>query len=263
MVIIKIGGGKTINIEGIAKNISQIKGPKIIIHGANSYRDELAVRLGIEREIITSASGYTSVYSDENLIDLQMMVYAGLRNKRIVEMFQKNGQNAIGLSGIDGQLVRGRRNNGIRVRDKGKLKVLRDYSGKPKEINKELLDSLLKINLIPVITVPIIDEKGYAINSENDDIIVLMNNAFNPDLIVHFIESPGLLKNSEEENSLITKMLKEDLILWEEKAVGRIKRKVHAINKLFAHNSPKVIIADGREENPIDNILNNRGTVIE
>jgi len=39
------------------------------------------------------------------MIDLMMMAYAGLRNKRIVEMCQKAGLNAVGLSGLDGRMV--------------------------------------------------------------------------------------------------------------------------------------------------------------
>ncbi len=263
MVIIKIGGGKAINIKGIAENIAQLPGEKIIVHGANSYRDELAEKLGIEKKTITSASGYSSVFSNHELIDLQMMAYSGLRNKRIVELFQRYGVNAIGLSGLDGQLIRGSRNKGIRVRENSKLKIVRDFSGKPKEINKELLNALLKLDIMPVITVPIIDENGFAINSENDDVVALLNDAFMPDLIVQFIEAPGLLKDPNDESSLIEKMSQSELILWEQNAEGRIKRKVHALNKLFKNNTPKVLITDGRSENPIENILNNIGTVIE
>ncbi len=263
MVIIKIGGGKNINIEAIAKNINRLSGPKIIVHGANYFRDELAEKLGIQKKVVTSVSGYSSVFSDDSLIDLQLMAYAGLRNKRIVELLNSNGLNAIGLTGMDGRLIVGKRNKGIRVRENGKLKIIRDNSGKPKEVNKELLNSFIEHNLLPVLTVPIADENGKAINSENDDIVALLNEAFKPEMIVQFIEAPGLLEDANNEDSLITSLTKNDLILWEEKAEGRIKRKIHALNKLFVSNSPKVMIADGRAENPIDLVLNNRGTIIQ
>jgi [amino group carrier protein]-L-2-aminoadipate 6-kinase len=147
MIIIKIGGGKEINTEAIIKDLKDVKEKVIIVHGANYYRDELVKKLGIIKKTLTSVSGYSSVYSDEEAIDAIMMAYAGLRNKRIVEMCQKNGINAIGLSGIDGGLIKARRNQGIRIKENMRIKIIRDYSGKPQEVNKELLDMLLEKKL--------------------------------------------------------------------------------------------------------------------
>ena len=96
MLLIKIGGGDTINLEGIARDLLTIEGPKVIVHGANALRDRLAARLGVEKRTLTSVSGYASVYSDKELIDVMLMAYAGLRNKRIVESLQARGVNAVG-----------------------------------------------------------------------------------------------------------------------------------------------------------------------
>ena len=145
MMIVKIGGGKEINLEGACKDISELikeKNEKIIIvHGANHVRDQLAKSLDKEKKILTSVSGYSSVFSDEDAIDMIMMSYSGIVNKKLVECLQRSGVNAIGLSGIDGALIRGKRNRGIRVKEGEKLKIVRDFSGKPKEINKKLLEN--------------------------------------------------------------------------------------------------------------------------
>jgi acetylglutamate/LysW-gamma-L-alpha-aminoadipate kinase len=135
----------------------------IIVHGANALRDELAQKLGYEKRIVTSLSGYDSVFSDEKTIDLAMMAYAGLKNKRIVELCQQKGINAVGLSGLDGKVIQGKRNSGIKVREGGKTLLLRDFSGKPKAINKQLLELLLENGYTPVLSVPLIDENNFAI----------------------------------------------------------------------------------------------------
>src|SRR4030042_5847057 len=140
MIIIKIGGGAGINLQGIIQYLGQLREKFIIVHGANALRDKLARELGQPKKVVTSVSGYSSVYSDESLIDLMMMAYAGARNKRIVELCHQHGINAVGLSGLDGKTVQGVRNKGIRVYENGKLRILRDYSGKPEPINKGLLD---------------------------------------------------------------------------------------------------------------------------
>ncbi len=264
MMIIKIGGGEKINLTGIIEDLSKLNEKCIIIHGANKLRDELLEKLNIEKNIITSVSGFSSVLSDDKLMDVLIMAYAGLKNKRIVELCQMNGLNAIGLTGIDGGLIKGKKNKGIRVRENGKLKIIRDNSGKAFEVNVDLLQYLLEHNYLPVLTVPILAEDGKALNSENDDITALLSNTLSADKVIQFIEAPGLLRDFNDENSLINNLSKSELKLMVENSNGRIKRKLYALLKLFNNNnSPKVIIADGRVENPLIKALNNSGTTIE
>ena len=170
MIIVKIGGGDGINIDGAIEDLSGLDDRFIIVHGANALRDQLAEDLGQPKQVLTSVKGYTSVYSDEKLLDVMMMAYAGLRNKRIVELCHRHGINAVGLSGLDGKIVQGRRNKGIRVYQGKKLKIVRDFSGKPQTVNAHLLELLLDNGYVPVLTVPIIDEQNAAINTENDEV---------------------------------------------------------------------------------------------
>ncbi len=262
MMIIKIGGGSSINDKGIAADLSAISPPFIIVHGANALRDSLAERLDIPRKTVTSVSGYSSVYSDSHTIDLQMMAYAGLRNKRLVELFQQHGINAVGLSGIDGGIIRARRNPGIRVREDKKIKILRDFSGKPLDINRKLLDLLLSNAFIPVLTVPLLDETHTAVNSENDDIVALLQLKYQSRVVIHLIEAPGLLKDPSDPLSLIPQLSAAQLVRLESQSEGRIKRKLLAIKRLFENGAEKVIIADGRTEHPLQDALDGKGTVI-
>ena len=263
MIILKIGGGKDINITGVAEDLAALSEPLLIVHGANAWRDELAGRMGWEINRVTSVSGFGSTLSDTGLIDLQMMAYAGLRNKRIVETLRQHGVNAIGLSGLDGALIRGKRNAGIRVRQKGKLKLLKDFSGKPRSINSALLDMLLEAGYVPVITVPIIDENNRAINSENDDIVTLLNSHYKARRVIQLIEEKGLLSDPADRDSLVEKVTRADLETWINKEQGRIKRKLYAIGKLLAGGADKVVIADGRLEHPVNAALRDKGTVFE
>ena len=262
MIIVKIGGGISINIEGIIKGLSEIEEQFIIIHGANSLRDELAQSLGREKKILTSIKGYSSVYSDKNAIELLYMSYAGLGNKRIVETCQKYGINAVGLTGLDGKLIQGKRNSGIRVIENGKKKIKHDMSGKPQSINKELLTILLENGYTPVITVPIIDETNNAINSENDDIVVVFQESLNVETIIFLIEAPGLLKDSTNEETLIKQLSIKELEKYEADATGRIKRKYHALWKISQLGTKKIIISDGRIKNPIQEAFLEKGTII-
>ncbi len=262
MIIIKIGGGKEINLKGIAADLANVKEPFVIVHGANAARDELAAGLNVEKKVVTSLSGYSSVLSDETTIDLMMMAYAGLKNKRIVEMLQQNGINAIGLSGLDGRMIEGKRNTGIKVREEGKTKILRDFSGKPKKINIALLNLLIENGYAPVLCVPLIDENSVAINSENDDIVALLQTELKADKIIQLIEAPGFLKDKNDPGSVIKSITQKELEAFENSVEGRMKRKILAIRKLFEAGPTKVFIYDGRGENPVIDALNEKGTIV-
>ena len=215
-----------------------------------------------EKTVVTSASGYSSVLSDESAIELLMMAYAGLQNKRLVAAFQQEGINAVGLSGLDGRVIQGRRNRGIRIQDGDKIRMLRDLSGKPEAVNTDLLDLLLEKGYTPVLTMPLIDENGVAINSENDDVVALLHQTYRAPVILQLIEAAGLLRDPEDPASVIPRLRPVEIAGWEGQAHGRIKRKLHALGRLFQHGSPTVIIADGRREHPVRDALAGRGTVI-
>jgi acetylglutamate/LysW-gamma-L-alpha-aminoadipate kinase len=262
MIIVKIGGGDGINIDGVIEDLSGLDDRYIIVHGANALRDRLAEDLGQPKQVLTSVKGYSSVYSDEKLLDVMMMAYAGLRNKRIVELCHRHGINAVGLSGLDGKIVQGRRNKGIRVYQGKKLKIVRDFSGKPQRVNAPLLELLLDNGYVPVLTVPIIDEQNAAINTENDDVVRVLQQALHAHLVINLIGAPGFLENKDDESSLIQKIAAAELEAREQQVDGRMKRKMLAVRKLFEHGASRVIIGDGRLEHPVADALAGKGTVI-
>ncbi len=263
MIIVKIGGGSSINIPGVIEDLAAFDERFVIVHGANALRDKLAEDLDQPKQVLTSVKGYTSVYSDEKLLDVMMMAYAGLRNKRIVELCQQNGLNAVGLTGLDGKTVQGARNKGIRVYQGKKLKIIRDFSGKPQSVNAPLLHLLLENGYVPVLTVPIIDEFNTAINTENDDVVRVLQQALEAHTVINLIEAPGFMAYPDDAESLIKTIRAAELEAREQQVEGRMKRKILAIRKLFEHGASKVIIADGRREHPIHDALAGKGTVIE
>ncbi len=262
MIIVKIGGGAAINIEGVIRDLAALEEQAILVVGANALRDEIAEKLDAPKKTLTSVKGYTSVFSDEQAIDVMMMAYAGLRNKRVVELCQQCGMNAVGLSGLDGRVVQGVRNKGIRVKEGEKVRIVRDFSGKPKSANGELLRMLLDNGYTPVLSVPIIDENGFAINSENDDIVNVLQRELHAEKIVQLIEAPGFLDDKDDPTSLVAEISQPELAAREEQVEGRMKRKMLALKKLFEDGAATVLISDGRVEHPLQDALAGKGTRI-
>ena len=223
---------------------------------------EMEQELGQPKQVLTSVKGYTSVYSDEKLLDVMMMAYAGLRNKRIIELCQQHGINAVGLTGLDGNMVRGKRNTGIRVYQGKKLKIVRDFSGKPQSVNTPLLHLLLDNGYVPVLTVPIIDEHNSAINTENDDVVRELQKALKADTVINLIEAAGFLENKDDAASLIKNIPAAELEAREQQVEGRMKRKMLAVKKLFEQGATRIIISDGRTDHPVTGALAGKGTVI-
>lgn len=263
MIIVKIGGGESLNLAAIVADIATLDESFVIVHGANTLRDAVAAKMGFSKQVITSASGYSSVFSDAEALDVIMMAYSGLRNKRLVELCQQNGINAVGLTGLDGRTVEGRRNKGIRVVENGKKMLKRDLSGKPASINAGLLHLLLDNGYTPVLTIPIVDESGTAINSENDDVVCILQAALDAETVVQLIEAPGFMEDPEDATSLVRRLSREELAHREQQVEGRIKRKMHALNKLGQGSVKRIVIGDGRTQHPLHDALAGGGTWIE
>ncbi len=262
MIIIKIGGGETLNLDGIVADLATLEQPFIVVHGANALRDRISQKMGFEKKVLTSVSGYQSVFSDRQALDAILMAYSGLRNKRLVEMCQQRGINAVGLSGIDGRLIQGQRNRGIRVVENGKKLLKRDFSGKPRMINTHLLNLLIENGYTPILTIPICDQDGVAINSENDDIVCQLQKALDAETVLQLIEAPGFMNDIKDPDSLETRLSRAELEKREQQVEGRMKRKMHALNKLAGGSVREIIIADGRIERPVADALAGGGTWI-
>src|SRR5579872_617417 len=123
-LVIKLGGSEGIDHDRFLDALSSLTVPYVLVHGANAELDALMRQMGIEPRLVTSSTGQVSRYTDEQTMDLFLMTYCGRVNKRIVEGLRKRGVNAVGLSGMDGGIITGRRKPRIRVVENGKPKVL-------------------------------------------------------------------------------------------------------------------------------------------
>src|SRR3972149_6409645 len=169
MLVVKIGGGASLDHERIADDIASVVRDGrglVVVHGGSALTNEIATRLGHPPEFVTSVSGYTSRRTDRRTLEIFEMVYCGQVNKGLVESLQRRGVNALGLSGLDGRLWQGARKAAIQIiDDHGRHRVLRDdYTGRVEQVNVNLLTSLLDAGYMPVLTPPAISYEGEAIN---------------------------------------------------------------------------------------------------
>lgn len=266
MMLIKIGGGKQINWDYVCEDIKKLidDGEKIVlVHGASTTRDEIAEKMGTPTRTVTSPSGVSSVYTDKTAIDIFLMAYPGLVNKRIVVKLQSYGINAIGLSGIDGQLWKGKRKTTVYIKEESKTKLITDnMTGKVTEINVNLINLLLDNKYLPVICPPALSEENEIINTDNDWAVAVTAGALKIKKMVVLFEAQGFLKTFADELSLIKTIDKNKLNEYITYAQGRMKKKILGAQEAFRLGLKTMYWSDGRIKNPIINALKRRGTII-
>ncbi|MFQ6057908.1 MAG: [LysW]-aminoadipate kinase [Anaerolineae bacterium] len=267
MIVVKVGGGEGIDLEAVCADVAALvtEGRQIVlVHGGSHETNLLAERLGHPPRFVTSVSGFTSRYTDRETLDIFTMVYAGKVNKGLVARLQGLGVNAVGLSGVDGRLLEGRRKAAIKiVEPDGRRRVLRDdYTGRVERVNVALLHSLLAQGYTPVVAPLAISYQGEPINVDGDRAAAALATALGAETLIILSNVPGLLRQFPDEASLIPHIPGEQVETFMAFAQGRMKKKMMGAAEALAGGVKRVVFADGRIKAPIQGALAGRGTVI-
>ena len=266
MIVIKVGGGKDLNIDAIVADLANLRDQGqelLLVHGGAETTNEVAEALGHPPEFVTSESGYVSRRTDRRTLEIFEMVYCGQLNKMWVEKLQRAGVNAVGLSGLDGRVFEGKRKDTLRVRVNGKRMVLRDdWTGTVERVNTDLLRLLASNGYFPVLTPPGASDQGEAINVDGDRAAAMVAAAFHAEALIILSNVPGLLRAFPDEASLIREIPKAKANDFMQFAEGRMKKKVMGAVEAIGEGVQKVIFADGRGDAPITQALAGAGTHI-
>lgn len=263
VLVVKIGGAIGTGFDNLAQDLRSYK-DYILVHGGSHEMNILSEKLDIPPRFVTSVSGHVSRYTDEPTLDVLKMAYSGKVNKTIVEAMRRLGINAIGLTGLDGGLLKGNRKEAIRIVEAGKRKILRgDNTGKVEVVNTDLLYLLMSSGYVPVITIPIEANDGGALNADADRAAAAVAASMGADTLVILSNVPGLLRNVEDPESLISSIPKGQVEQYMDFAQGRMKKKVLGASEALAGGVKKIIISSANLEKPLTEALAGTGTVIE
>jgi len=267
IIVVKLGGTEGVDFTAICQDAVELlkQGKKLVfVHGGSAEANSLGESLGTPPKMITSPSGYTSRYTDRKTLEIFLMAVNGKVNSLLTEQLQMLGVNAFGLCGLDGKLIQATRKDSIQSIENGKRKIIRDdYTGKIETVNSELLLMLLNADYLPVIAPVAVSEKGEALNVDADRAAAMVASALKAETLLLLTAVPGLMKNFPDESTLIRLLPQSQLSAASEAAQGRMKKKVLGAEEALKGGVSRVIIADGRIQNPISNALSGNGTVIE
>lgn len=267
MIVVKIGGGREIRHREILADLKTLRDAGetfVVVHGANYEMGVISERLGHPPRFLTSESGHESRYTDPATMDIFKMVYCGKVNKTLVALAHELGLNAIGLSGLDGGLLRAERKQALRVVEDGRRRVVRDdLSGKITQVEAGLLRLLLDAGYLLLLCPPALSEDHRAVNVDGDRAAAMIAGALGAEQLVILSNVPGLLRDVNDRASLVERIPRAQLERFEPLALGRMKKKLLGAAEALERGVRRVVLGDARVERPLSDALAGRGTMIE
>jgi acetylglutamate kinase len=197
LTLIKVGG-KIVEGEDtlrlLLRDFAAIQGYKVLVHGGGRSATQLAARLGVESKMVNGRR-----VTDAETLRIVTMVYGGLVNKQIVAGLQALDVNALGLTGADMNVIRS---------DKRPVKeVDYGYVGDVKKVNADVLVSLIRRDIVPVLAPLTHDKQGNMLNTNADTIAGETAKALAPYFDVSLIfcfEKKGVLRDETDDKSVIS-----------------------------------------------------------
>jgi acetylglutamate kinase len=255
LYVIKIGGNiidDELLLIAFLKKFAAINSKKILVHGGGKLATKLAEKLGLPQQMIEGRR-----ITDAETLKIVTMVYAGYINKNIVAQLQSMQCNAMGVTGADG--------NSILSHKRVKAGIDYGFAGDIDHVNAAWFIQLL-LNEQTLVVAPIThDGKNQLLNTNADTIaqeIAKSLSGFFEVVLIYSFEKSGVLKDVENENSVIEKLhlgYYKELKETEKIFAGMIPKLDNAFKAIDA-GVHKVIIGKGQELDQL--ITGNSGTTI-
>lgn len=242
LTLIKVGGKiveEADTLKHLLRDFAAIEGYKVLVHGGGRSATKIASQLGIESKMVNGRR-----ITDADMLHVVTMVYGGLVNKNIVAGLQALDVNALGLTGADMNIMRSEKRPVAEV-DYG-------FVGDVKEVNADLLATLIKQGIVPVLAPLTHDKKGNMLNTNADTIAGEAAKAlakhFDVTLMFCF-EKKGVLLDENDDDSVIPELSREEFQDYVEEGViqgGMIPKLENAFQAIDA-GVKEVIITKASE----------------
>lgn len=239
IVVVKYGGNAMVNevlIDNVINDVClmNLVGIKVVlVHGGGPEISKALNKMHIESKFVNGLR-----YTDEETIDIVQQVLAGKVNKNLVKRIHTHGNKAVGLSGIDNMLLKAKK---VESADLG-------YVGEVEEVHAEILNDVLDKGYIPVVASVGMDEEGNSYNINADTAAAAIASALGAENFVVVSDIPGLLRDKEDENSLISSVTIDDVLNLTKQGIiaGGMIPKVKCITDALKKGVKKAVIIDGR-----------------
>lgn len=237
-IVVKYGGNAMINEalkEAVMHDLVLLTtvGIKVVlVHGGGPAINTLLSRMQIESKFVDGLR-----VTDKDTVDVVQMVLAGKVNKDLVCKIGNLGGHAIGLSGMDGHMI--------------KCRALDDkhgFVGEIIETNMDVVNEVLANNFIPVISTIGYDENGNCYNINADTVAAQIAGDLKAEALISMTDIIGLLKDINDERTKIQKVFISDIpaLINEGIIKGGMIPKIDSMTQAIRNGCKKAFIIDGR-----------------
>ncbi|MDD6312405.1 MAG: acetylglutamate kinase [Firmicutes bacterium] len=238
VLVIKYGGNAMINEElkhavmGDIVLLSLIGVKVVLVHGGGPEITDMLKKVGKETQFVDGLR-----ITDKETVEIAQMVLAGKVNKSLVSLIGNLGGKAVGLSGMDGKLIRAKQ-----------LDERLGYVGEITGINPEPILDMLENGYIPVVSTIGCDDEGNSYNINADTAAARIAGTLKAESLISMTDISGIMRDKDDPNSLISKLHVSDApqLIHEGIISGGMIPKVECCIEAIRRGVNRVFIIDGR-----------------
>lgn len=242
VIVVKYGGA-AMEKAGLAKpfaeDIALLRSAGIspvVVHGGGPQVTKMSAQLGIETQFVDGLR-----VTDAQTLDVATMVLAGKLNTDVVMTLNSQDVPAVGLSGVDGQLLLARKQSGP---DLG-------FVGEVVHVDPGVVHTLLEQRYVPVIASIAMDGTGQAYNVNADVVASELAVALGAEKLVFINDVPGLIGAAGDLLSEISAQQCLDLLATDGVVEGGMIPKLESSVRALKAGVGRVHLVDGRVEHSL------------
>jgi acetylglutamate kinase len=240
IIVVKYGGSAMLSDERKRQVMGDIAllhlvGIRVVlVHGGGSEISELLGKLGKETRFVDGLR-----VTDRETAEAVQMVLAGKINKGLVALMESFGRHAIGLSGMDGRMILAKQ-----------LDPRLGFVGEIVSVDPMPIQAVLNNGYIPIVSTLGCDKQGNVYNINADTAAAGIAAALGAESLISMSDVPGLLRDVNDEGSLIRRVHLDEIPALEAEGVisGGMIPKVECCTKALRGGVRRVFILDGRVE---------------
>jgi acetylglutamate kinase len=217
----------------------------VVVHGGAPQATALSRRLGFEPRMVAGRR-----VTDDGALEVAKMVYAGQINVNLLAALRDHRVQAVGLSGVDAELITAHRRTPVSVVDDGGATVRVDYGhvGDIDRVDPRVLLTLMDARMVPVVASLAGGESGEVFNVNADTVAESLAVALRAQKLIFLTGAPGVLRDRNDASTLVTFADPDDLagLMANGALAGGMRPKVEACIRAATGGVERTHIIDGR-----------------
>jgi acetylglutamate kinase len=265
--VVKLSGKATeerANLMSLAEELAlmhQVGIRVCVVHGGGKQLNDLAERMGVEQTIINGRR-----VTDDETLEMAIMVFAGKINTDILAALRQRGVEAVGLSGVDGNIVHAERRPVKEVLNRAtgeREQVDYGHVGDVLKINSRLLCVLLDQGYLPVISSLGADDEGMVFNINADTIAAEIAVQLEAEKLILLSDVDGIYLRAGEPESKLSRLTSGEAeeLVRSGAATGGMIPKIQSLAELLRRGVKSAHIINGSTRNALlSEVFTDEGT---